>query len=292
MPASPVLTVPCADRLGEGPFWAAGRGKLYWFDIKSLRLHWWDPVARAHGGRDLPFQASAGAEDESGGLLLATTLGLVRLDPDTGDHSVLVGMPAPEGFRTNDGKIDVLGRFWWSHMDDDEGLRPGRVFRTDPDGRTDVVLEDIAIPNTLAYAPGGELYVSDSKLRRTMRYAVTPEGRLERPTDFIDLTCGPGTPDGGALDEEGCLWNAQWGAGRVVRYRPDGAIDRIVPMPVNQPTSCAFGGRSLDILFVTSAREGLAPDELAGQPDAGGLFQFEPGVRGLALPVYGSREAR
>jgi L-arabinonolactonase len=80
---------------------------------------------------------------------------------------------------------------------------------------------------------------------------------------FADLRGQAGTPDGGAIDVEGCLWNAQWGASRLVRYRPDGTIDRIVGVQVEQPTSCAFGGPGLAVLYVTSAREGLSAEALA-----------------------------
>jgi len=93
-------------------------------------------------------------------------------------------------------------------------------------------------------------------------------------------------PDGTAVDADGYLWNAQWGGWRIVRYAPDGRIDRIVEMPVAQPTSCAFGGPDLRTLYVTSARDELSDAELAGQPLAGGLFAFEPGVVGLALPHF------
>jgi L-arabinonolactonase len=88
------------------------------------------------------------------------------------------------------------------------------------------------------------------------------------------------------MDSDGFLWNAEWGAGRIVRYAPDGSIDRIVEMPVEQPSCCAFGGPDLATLYVTSARDGLSDADLARQPEAGGLFAFEPGVTGQPLPVF------
>ena len=96
-----------------------------------------------------------------------------------------------------------------------------------------------------------------------------------------------GAPDGSAIDAEGYLWNAQWGAWRLVRYEPEGRIDRIVEVPVQQPSSCAFGGPSLETLYITSAAEGLSDETMASQPLAGSLFAFEPGVPGLPLPLFG-----
>jgi sugar lactone lactonase YvrE len=89
------------------------------------------------------------------------------------------------------------------------------------------------------------------------------------------------------MDADGFLWNAEWGGWRLVRYDPDGNVDRIVPMPVEQPSSCAFGGENLSTLYITSAREGLSAQALAGQPDAGGVFAIEAPIPGLALPIFG-----
>jgi sugar lactone lactonase YvrE len=277
------LAVDAADQLGEGPCWVAAEGRLYWFDIKGRRLHWHAPETGEIGKVALPMRVSAAAPRQAGGLLLSTEHGLVCFDPRTLRLDLVRPIELPAGFRTNDGKVDPQGRFWWSSMDDNDGERPGEIFVTHPDGRTETVLAGVHIPNTISVtADGRTLYLADSKLgviyacdtsdltsRRV--FARTPEGAA---------------PDGSALDEAGYLWNAQWGAWRIVRYAPDGAIDRIVEVPVEQPTSCAFGGDDLATLFVTSAWDGLSKAARAAQPQAGGLFAFEPGVRGLALPTF------
>ena len=86
---------------------------------------------------------------------------------------------------------------------------------------------------------------------------------------------------------EGCLWNAQWAGSRVVRYRPDGSIDRIIDLPVSRPTSVAFGGKDLRTLFITSARVGLNDKALDRQPMAGCLFAMDVDVPGIPVPEWG-----
>ena len=276
------------DRLGEGPIWDAGAGRLWWFDIKGQGLAWHEPAANTFGRFDLDLMASAAAVRNDGRLLIATEEGLANFDPATGDLDVFWSLALPDGFRTNDGKIDTLGRFWWSTMDDDEGVRPGAIYRTDSDRVTELVFEGIHIANTISCTADA----SRSSIWRTRRNrpssctTSTPAGRLSNRRVFADTKGHPGGPDGSAIDAEGYLWNAQWGAWRIVRYAPDGSIDRILHMPVQQPTSCAFGGENLDTLYITSAREGLTEAELAKQPLAGGLFAFKPGVTGLALPTF------
>lgn len=212
---------------------------------------------------------------------MATESGLAIFEPRSNVIELIRPMAFPPGFRTNDGKVAPDGRFWWSTMDDDGGERPGAIFVTAPDGRTEVALEGIHIPNTISVsADGGTLYLADSRLQTIFAYETAD---LSRRRVFA---VSPAAPDGSAIDIQGFLWNAEWGGARIVRYAPDGTIDRVVPTPVDQPTSCAFGGPDLSTLYVTSAREGLSPEDLARQPHAGSLFAFEPGVRGLALPAF------
>jgi sugar lactone lactonase YvrE len=285
--SQPECVVESRDRLGEGPFWDQSAGRLYWFDIKGRRLNWLEPARRATGRYDLPFRASAGAARRGGGLILATEQGLANFDPGSEAIEIRLACEAPPGFRSNDGKVDVEGRFWWSMMDDDHGRRPGFVERYDAAGRSERMIEPISIANTLSVSPDGRaFYFADSARRMLFVSDLDPAtGALGSPRVFA-TTEGPATPDGAAVDELGFLWNCQWGGARIVRYAPDGRIDRIVETPVTQPTSCAFGGPGLRTLYVTSAWDGLSDEERAAEPLAGHLFAFEPGVAGLALPAF------
>lgn len=277
-----------ADVLGEGPLWDDRRGILFWFDIKQARLHGWNEAAARHSQVDLPVRASAACLRTDGRLLTATERGLFVIDPDTGAIEPFEPLDLGPGFRSNDGKIDPFGRFWWSSMDDDEGRRPGAIYRTCVGSPTATVAEGIHIANSMAFtADGGRWFLADSTRGEIRVHDLSPDGTPGVPTLFASTAGEGGAPDGSAMDADGFLWNAQWGASRVVRHGPDGTLDRIIPMPVSQPSCCAFGGADLSTLYVTSAREGLDAATLAGQPLAGGLFSIRPGVRGLALPRFG-----
>jgi sugar lactone lactonase YvrE len=272
------------DRLGEGPCWSPFEGRLYWFDIKGQRLGWYEPKTDARGAFDLPFRASAGAPRAKGGLIMATDKGLAFCDPIRGTLEMARGYEFPEGFRTNDGKIDIFGNFWWSTMDDNHGVRTGSVFRTGPDLETQQVLSGIHIPNTVSMSPDGKvLYVADTKLQTIFAHQMDDVSKV---TMFAHTAGAPASPDGSAIDAEGYLWNAQWGGWRVVRYAPDGAIDRIVTLPVQNPTSCAFGGEDMTTLYITSAWDELPLGSRPTQPLAGALFALETGIEGLSLPLF------
>jgi sugar lactone lactonase YvrE len=88
-------------------------------------------------------------------------------------------------------------------------------------------------------------------------------------------------PDGVTVDAEGYVWNCKWNGGRIVRYAPDGSVDRVVPVPVPRPTRCAFVGPDLSLLAVTSARVGMSAEALAAAPLSGSVLLLEPSARGL-----------
>jgi sugar lactone lactonase YvrE len=279
-----VCVVECANRLGEGPCWSPREERLYWFDIQQRRLHWLEPSSGGTGRIDLPMRASAAAPRAAGGLLMATERGLAVIDPAHGVVELVQPMDLEPGFRTNDGKMDPAGNFWWSIMDDNHGERPGSIFRTSPAMATERMLDGIHIANTISVtADGRSLYLADSR-RDTLSIYNTED--LGEVAEFANTRGEPGTPDGSAIDAQGYLWNAQWGGWRIVRYAPDGSIDRIVDMPVEQPTSCAFGGPDLTTLYITSAWDGLSADARRRQPLAGSLFALETGVKGLGLPLF------
>ena len=280
--------VESGDHLGEGPVWASAEHRLYWFDIQGRKLNWVAPGNGDWGRFELPARSSVAVPRAGGGLVLVTESGLATFDTEAGRFELRQPMTFEPGFRTNDGKIDLAGRLWWSTMDDDHGRRPGALYRTDPDGRTHLALEGVHIANTVSCSlDGADMYFADSLLRRLWSFPIRADGTLGERRLFASLEGEPvGTFDGSAVDVEGCLWNAQWGAGRIVRYTPEGRIDRIVEAPVQQPSSCAFGGPGLATLYVTSAQENLSSRALAEQPLAGHLFAFEPGVAGLPLPAF------
>lgn len=288
----PVMTdircvVDACNELGEGPVWDTEAGVLWWVDIKRSLLQRLAP----DGSVDvwtLPEPPAALAPRRRGGLILAVRSGFATFDPETGAVEV-VHRPEPDrpGNRFNDGKCDPRGRFWAGTMDDAERERTGALYRFDPDGTCERLLDGLGIPNTLAWsADGSTFYFAETLDRVIHAYDVDlVRGSISSRRIFAHVE-PPGYPDGSCLDAEGFLWNAEWGGGRVVRYAPDGSVDRIVEMPVDQPTSCVFGGPDLDVLYVTSARKGLSGQQLAQQEHAGCLFAVDPGVRGAPTGVY------
>lgn len=287
----PRVVVEAGDTLGEGPVWDAAAGHLWWLDIKRCMLQRYRPATGGLRRWELLETPGALAVRADGGLLLAVRSGFAGFDPETGSLTML-NRPEPDrgANRFNDGKCDPLGRFWAASMDDSEQERTGALYRYEPDGTCIRVLDGLGIPNTFAWTPdAATFYFAETMDRVIYAFETDPEtGDIAHRRVFARID-EPVYPDGSAIDSEGCLWNAHWDGWRLARYRPDGTVERVVDMPVQRPTSCAFGGPDLGVLYVTSARKGLSAAQLAGQPLAGSLFAFEVEVPGLGVPRFGER---
>jgi sugar lactone lactonase YvrE len=274
-----------ANRLGESPIWCDRRARLFWVDSREPAVHWLSPGSGASGRIPAPeLIGSIGLVESDDRLVAAMESGFFLVDPDQATFTgIAAPVEIPAGHRFNDGRVDRAGRFWAGTMNDQARTPTGTVFRLDGQGTVSPLFNEVIIPNSLGWSPDSRtMYFADTM--RQLIYQLPfdfAEGRPGERRVFADLTGQPGRPDGSAVDSDGCLWNAEYAGGRVVRYRPDGRVDRVVAMPVSNPTCCAFGGPELDTLFVTSAAQRLTPEQRAREPLAGALFAVRPGVTGL-----------
>lgn len=274
------------DLLGEGPVWCAREQALYWVDIRA-------PAVRrlAEDGEvtswEMPEQVGSIALREAGGILVALKSALSVFDPVTGAVSKVADAPGHHaGLRFNDGKCDRQGRFWVGTMRAGATAAPGTLYRLDDRGCV-AMLDGIEIPNSLCWSPDGRtMYFSDSPKRVIWAFPYDPAtGEIGERRVFAKFDA-PLVADGGTVDAEGYLWSANYNGWRVTRLAPDGTVDRIVPVPASNITSCAFGGPDLGTLYITSAYQGLDDAARGKQPAAGGLFAIDVGVKGLPEARY------
>jgi len=271
--------------LGEGVLWNVRTARLWWTDIQGRRLFRYDPVTRTLDRIETPERVGSFAfVAEEDRLIVAFESGLALFDPLNRSTEWLYRLErGAVPIRFNDGRTDRQGRFWAGTMVEGDGLPPlGRLHCVDRAGRVSVHPDPVHISNALCTSPdGSRLYLADSPLRTIFTYDLDQKsGGLTNRRVFAQTPEGA-YPDGANVDRDGFVWNAHWGAGRIVRYAQDGTIDQAVDVPASQPSCIAFGGPDLNLLFVTSARDGLKEDALLRQPSAGNLFVYETDVTGL-----------
>ena len=274
--------------LGEGPIWVARENALYWLDIKGRKI-----FRLADDGQltewATPVRVGSLAPRLPGGFIGGTESGIAAIEPGARRFEIIANpeQDLPDN-RFNDGKVDRQGRFWAGTMDDSEREASGTLYRVGRDLKATAVDAGYKVTNGPAFSPAGDvMYHNDSARQVTYAFELHGDEVGER-REFLRFGERDGYPDGMTVDSEGCLWIAFWDGWSVRRYSPDGEWLESIRLPVSRPTSCAFGGRDLDRLFISSASVGLDEQAREMQPNAGGLFMVMPGVRGLAeVPFAG-----
>ncbi len=280
--AAPVLAAGVT--LGEGPVWDELQQELFFVDITGERVHRFRPATGDHSSFPTDGPPGAVVLTEDGRLLIALHDRFVFSDRSGENQDVVEGFRADGAvLRFNDGKVDPRGRFLAGTMDRAETRPNGTLYMLSPDRTVVPLVENVSISNGLAWnADGTTLYYIDTPTRRVDAFRVDPEtGALSARRVVAEVK--DGSPDGMAIDDEGCLWVAIWDGGRVDRYAPDGRLLEVLRVPEGgHVSSAAFGGPGMSTLYVTTARADLSADELAGAPHAGDLFAYDAAVTGPA----------
>lgn len=270
----------CDAILGEGPVWLPEPRELWFVDIKRGRLHRLTPHSDARATFDLGGSPSFAVPMAAGGLLVGNGRDLVRVENGIATGTIAtIDMPAHN--RTNDATVDPSGRLWFGTMDDAESAPSGRVYRFD--GTLVEAGGACVITNGPAVSPDGRwLYHVDTVAGIIWRFDIgSGAPMLENGHPFVRIDPADGHPDGVTIDSEGCVWVGLWGGWCLRRYGADGTLRATVGLPCANVTKVAFGGPDLRTGYVTTARAGLSSEDLARQPDAGGLFAFDAPAPGM-----------
>lgn len=278
------------DKAGECPVWNAAEGILYWTDVLGKRIHRFDPNSGSHEIFTIGLNVSAIGLRAAGGLILATWEGLTFWDDTSQEVNIFANPPSErEGSRFNDAAVDRNGRFWagaWGGM---RNLDPtNRLYRLDPDGSIHTMEVGIIISNGIGWSPDNQtMYFTDSPRREIYAYDFDlASGSIENRRIFAKSHEDKGEPDGLTVDREGFIWSARWDGWKITRFDPFGVIEKEIPLPVQRPTSCTFGGSDLEDLYITTVSTGLTDEEKAKQPLAGDLLKINVGVKGIEEPSY------
>jgi sugar lactone lactonase YvrE len=280
------VAVEAGATLAEGPVWDPRSGRLAWVDIPSGRIFLTDVRSGASDVIQAPLPVGAVAPRAAGGFVAALEDGFWVVGAGPAKLIARVAEARP-GLRFNDGKCDPAGRFWAGTMAYDKAPGVAALYRLDPNGTATRMLGGVTISNGLAWsADGRTMYYVDTPTQRIDSFSFEPStGEISDRRPVVHIPPAAGAPDGLTIDAEGGLWVALWGGGAVHRY-VDGRLDRVVPLPVSQPTNCAFGGDNLDELFVTSSADELPAEQREAEPLAGSVFRLRPGLRGVPAATF------
>jgi sugar lactone lactonase YvrE len=281
---SPEHILVVSNQLGEGPLWDPEEQVLYWVDIQGHVFYRFHPGTGMHEVFTVGLPVGALAIRASGGFVMATRRGFALWN----QHMTFIADPEADipTNRFNDGAVDCAGRFWAGTMSERTGQSnapEGSLYRLDSDLSVHTMDTGFAISNGIGWSPDNStMYVTDSPRQVIYAYDFDPAtGAIDHKRPFISTPEEEGMPDGLAIDSEGGIWSARWEGWKIIRYDPTGKKEREIQLPVQYPTSCAFGGKNMDELYITSAWVELSQEQREQQPFAGDLFRVKMDITGL-----------
>lgn len=284
--------ISVGNTLGEGVQWRATDQSFWWTDILECRLyryHW--PTKKLDKFLVPEALGSFAFTREPDAIVAAFATGFAFFN---WKNRQIQWLHQPELLpgegRFNDGRADRQGRFWSGTMmttPDPTSEGTGRLFCLDTDQNLSVHEQAVGVSNGIGWSPDSKImYFADSLKGAIYRYGFDADsGAQSRRTLFVRVPRG-GAPDGAAIDAKGNVWSAQWAASKILAFDPSGKNIADIPVPASQPTCVAFGGPDLNLLIVTSARDGLSKNQLDGQPSAGNVFIYQTDVQGLPEETF------
>ncbi|MBF7074224.1 SMP-30/gluconolactonase/LRE family protein [Glaciecola sp. MH2013] len=289
-----LFSIPSQSVLGECALWHVQEQAIYWVDILAAKIQRYFPATKQLESFELPHRIGCFAFTEvEGDIIAAFDIGIARYSLLNGD---LRWLAQPEMHlrlnRFNDGRSDRQGRFWAGTMCEQDDLSlptttPGSLYCLASAGEKPVrAISDVLISNGLCWSKDGTtMYHADSVKQSIYAFDFdTRSATISNKREFA-ITTGHCFPDGATVDSDDHLWNAQWGASQVLRYKPDGSIDIVLKTPVSQPSSVAIGGPDMDWLIVTTAKHSLSAEALANEPQSGDVFVYQlNAVKGIEEP--------
>ena len=284
------VVYPCRSLVGEACVWDPRDRVLYWVDILDNKVNRFDPRNSSNTGWDVGAHVGCAAPRKGGGMVLALQTGFSLLDLETGQVSSVADPEAElPGNRFNDGKCDPQGRFWAGTMAYSAADGSGSLYCLDEDRKVTTKIPGVTLSNGLCWnTHPPRFYFIDSATSQVQGYDYdASSGEIENQRIVAEIPKEMGVPDGMAIDEGGFLWVALWGGGKVIRIDPGtGSVVFEVLVPADQVTCAAFGGASLDELYITTADYQRSAEDVKRQPLAGSLFRAQVPFRGAAVPAF------
>lgn len=285
------LAYEIAAKLGEGAIWNYQTNEFYWIDIEGKKLHIFSPVKKENKTIEMPCRiGTVVPTNKENKAVVALEDGVYIVDTETKELSILSDVESDMiENRFNDGKCDPNGNLWVGSMHLEQEKGKANLYRIDEEGKYTKMLSNVTISNGIVW----------TKDKRTMYYIDTPTGKI-KAFDFnttnstisnervaVNVNAKDGFPDGMAIDENDMLWVGMWNGNAVAQYNPKtGELVRKIKVPAHNVTACAFGGKNLDELYITTASIDMTEEEKKEYPLAGSIFKVKLNTKGVKSSFF------
>jgi sugar lactone lactonase YvrE len=276
--------------LGEGAFWNYKAQELYWIDIDGKKLHIYNPDTKTNRSFPTPTRIGTVVPQTDTTAVIALEDGIYIINTENGNIEVLSDVEKEMTInRFNDGKCDPNGNLWVGSMHLEQMAPMGSVYKISATGETIKMIDSVTISNGIVWTKDATImYYIDTPTQNIQAFDFyTDTSTFSNERTAVRISEALGFPDGMAIDEEDMLWVGLWNGNAIGRFDPKtGELISRIEVPAHNVTSCAFGGKNLDRLYITTASVDMTEEEKANYPLAGSLFVADPGVKGVRSEFF------
>lgn len=279
---------------GEGSIWHPGRQSLFWVDIEGKTLYEFLPEKKECNKWSFDRMVTTVVPETDSTVIISLQNEVIRINVNNGTSFPITAINDYGGtMRCNDGKCDPEGRFWIGTMTLTAPARTAHLYCVTPQGEVTAKIDSVTISNGLVWTTDKKyMYYIDTPTQKIVRYKYNPKtATIEYDGIAVTVPKEYGSPDGMTIDENGNLWVAHWGGYGVYCWNPQtGKLLEKISVPAPNVASCAFGGKDLKDLYITTARAGLSKEKLEKYPESGSLFKCHPGIKGMKTNYFGKKQ--
>lgn len=280
------------SQLGEGAIWNYKTQEFYWIDIEGKLLHIYNPETKENRSFETPSRIGTVVPYTQNEAVVALEDGIYKLNINTGAVSLLSDVEAQmTENRFNDGKCDPLGNLWVGSMHLKQSKPHASLYKVNDQGEAIKMVDSVTISNGIVWTSDAKtMYYIDTPTSKIMAYDYDINtGTISNERVAVEVSLEDGYPDGMTIDSEDMLWVGLWNGNAIAHFNPKtGELMSKIKVPAHNITACAFGGENLDILYITTARIDMTPEELDSLPLSGSVFKVVPGVKGVKASFFGS----
>lgn len=293
-PIKAELELEISSQLGEGALWNYKLGEFYWVDIESQLFHVYNPKTKKNKTFRMPSRIGTVVPYTADEVVVALEDGIYKYNMKSDSLSIVSTVEKDKPYnRFNDGKCDPLGNLWVGSMHYDQSAPMANLYKINPNGKTEVMVDSVTISNGIVWTKDSRtMYYIDTTIGKIRGYDFDSNtGEISNERVVVEVDEKDGYPDGMAIDEEDMLWVGMWNGSAVARFNPKtGELLSKIEVPAQNVTACAFGGKNLDILYITTASIGMTKEQKLEYPNAGSVFKAIPGVKGVRASYFGQNK--
>ena len=269
--------------LGESTLWVKEHNSIYFTDIKKKKIYSFNVKNKKKKIYKVNKEVGFVAHIKNNIFILGLQ-GELRIQ-NLKTKKILKSIPIEHNLklnRINDGKTDPVGNLWFGTMDNlERKIEKGSLYKLDKNLKLTKVDKNYRITNGPAFIDQYNFYHTDSPKKTIYKIKINKNNKIVKKNIFRKFLPDEGSPDGMTLDKNKNLWVAHFHGACISVFNQKAKLIHRIQFPAKNITNCAFGGKNIRELYVSTATKGMSKADLRKFRYSGFFFSVKTNVIGV-----------